>query len=158
MSQEKLNSRNFNPLSLSLIEFIITNESIVQPEYFSIESIVEYDSKIAIAVAFNIDDELIRLEYDIDLETNSKNKSEARAKFSFVFIYEYNDFSQVVKIVDNQVKASAQLGRAIFSVSHSTVRGVLLMKLSNTVIRDFILPVTDPAMEKFMNNNKKNKV
>lgn len=150
MNQEKSNSHKFDPHKLNLIEFIITSESIIQPEYFSKESIFEYDSKIGVTVAFNIVDKLIRLEYDIELNTNSDNEKEAKAVFSVVFIYEYEDFSKVVKIVDKQIKASAHLGTIIFSVSHSTMRGILLMKLSNTVLSDFILPITDPAMDKYM--------
>ncbi|SEH39913.1 hypothetical protein [Chryseobacterium culicis] len=150
MSQEKSNSHKFDPHKLHLIEFFITNESIIQPETFSKESITEYDSKIGVAVAFNIADKLIRLEYDIELNTNSENEKEAKAMFSAIFIYEYEDFSRIVRVVDKQIKASAHLGSIIFSVSHSTMRGILLMKLSNTVLSDFILPITDPAMEKYM--------
>ena len=150
MNQEKSNSHKFDPKKLNLIEFTITRESIIQPEYFSKESLSEYSSKIGVAVAFNIVDKLIRLEYDIELNTNSENDVEAQASFSVVFIYEYEDFSKVIKIVDKQVKVSSQLGAIIFSISHSTMRGVLLMKLANTVMGDFILPIADPAMDKYM--------
>lgn len=154
MSPEKSNSRSFTPLNLNLIEFKIINESINQPEYFDEELLSEYDSKISVNAAFNVKDELIRFDYTIELETSSKNTYEAKANFSFVFIFEYKNFNDVVRVIDKKLKASAPLGRAIFAVSHSTIRGILLMKLGNSVFSNFILPIADPAMENFINKTE----
>ncbi|MGC4129729.1 MAG: hypothetical protein QM564_09275 [Bergeyella sp.] len=64
----------------------------------------------------------------------------------FVFIFHCENFEELTQKIEDEIQVNSNLGLAISAITHSTARGILLIKLSDTVFKDFILPVVKPKL------------
>lgn len=138
--------QRFDADKLSVNSFKILSENIAVPEFFERESIKEFHSTNNLGISFNLEAKLIRAEFVIDINTESGSEVEAQAQYKFVLIYQYDAIEELAVLDGEDLRVDAQLGFAISAITYSTIRGVLLIKLSETVFQDFILPVIKPSL------------
>ena len=142
------NISKFEADRLQILSFKIIEESISIPETFDATLISEFDTTNNIQIAFNLEQKLIRSQFDIEISTVSKNEDQAKTNLKFVFIFHCENFEDLATTEGNDTKIDSNLGYAITTLTHSTARGILLTKLSDTVFADFILPVVKPKLPK----------
>ncbi len=143
------NITKFQAEKLQIVSFKTIEESTSIPETFEESLIAEFHTSNNIQVAFNFEENLIRSQFDIEISTVSTNVKEARTTLKFVFIFHCDNFKDLTKKGNNgEINIDAHLGIAITTITHSTARGILLTKLSDTVFADFILPVVKPKLPK----------
>ncbi len=145
---EKITEDYFDAEKLHLVNFKILEENTLITEIFDENLIIEFDTSNKIDIAYNIEEGLIRSQFDIGISTISGNNNEASAQFKFIFIFHCENFHQLIKDIDEKIKINRNLGIAISTITHSTVRGILLVKLSDTVFSEFILPIIKPKLPK----------
>lgn len=138
--------QRFDADKLAVNSFKILSENISVPEFFQKDSIKNFRINNNFGISFSLDAGLIRAEYIIEIITESDSDEEASAQYKFVLIYHYTNLEEVAILENNELRVDSKLGFAITSVTHSTIRGVLLIKLSETVFRDFILPIIKPTL------------
>ncbi len=140
-------NRPFDPLKISIIEYKMIKGQVDAPEEFSIEWIKLFDSDANYTLGFNFDGNFVKADINIEISTNSegRNKSEAIGKFHFSYIYHIENLSELVTLnEDKSIQVvNFELGAALASLTYSTSRGVLLIRLQGTPFQSFILPVID---------------
>lgn len=137
----------FKAEKLSIRSFKIINEKISVPEFFDEDIIKEFTSTNSIAISFNLEQKLIRAEIEIEINSESDNSEEACASYKFVLIYFCENFEELVNTEGEKLKVNANLGISINAITYSTIRGVLLIKLSETVLNGFVLPIIKPSLQ-----------
>lgn len=136
----------FDAEKLALESFKIISENIFVPEFFDESLIKEFGSTNQLSISFNLEQKLIRAEFDFEILTNSESSEEAKANYKFVLIYSCSNLEELAHADGEELKVNSQLGFAISAISYSTIRGILLIKLSETVFQDFILPIIKPNL------------
>lgn len=137
---------SFDAEKLAVKSFRIINENIFVPEFFDIENIRSFSSKNQLNISFNLEDRLIRAAFDFEIVTNSGSTEEAKGTYKFVLIYHCENLDELVTAENKSLIVNSKLGFAISSISYSTIRGILLVKLNETVFQDFILPIIKPDL------------
>lgn len=137
---------HFDPQKLSVNNFKILSENVEIPEYFERDKINHFVSRNHLSLAFNLEAGLIRTESHIEIESSSSCLEEAKVRYKFIFIYHYEGLEEIASLEDADLRVDAQLGITLSAMTYSTIRGVLLVKLSDTVFQDFILPVIKPSL------------
>lgn len=144
---KKIDINKFDAEKLHFISFKTIEENISVPEFFDENFINEFETTNKVDIAFNIEEKLIRSQFDIEIATISDNKKEAKTNLKFVFIFKCDNMEELAKAQPKDTaEIDASLGFAVSAVSHSTARGILLVKLSDTVFADFILPIVKPRL------------
>ena len=145
----------FNPNNLEIIQFKITQGEIKAPFEFARKAIDSYGTDVNFTVGFNLKKKTARSNINFIITTNSKNEQEeAYAKFSLVFIFKIKNAEEMIEIKKKKiVSINKDLTTAIAAISFSTSRGILLTRLQGTVLKDYILPIMDPANLNEQNNN-----
>ncbi|MBP7174356.1 MAG: hypothetical protein KBA33_09880 [Cloacibacterium sp.] len=136
----------FDAEKLALESFKIISENIFVPEFFDESLIKEFGSTNQLSISFNLEQKLIRAEFDFEILTKSESSEEAKANYKFVLIYSCSNLEELAHADGEELKVNSQLGFAISAISYSTIRGILLIKLSETVFQDFILPIIKPNL------------
>lgn len=131
---------------LEMLSFKIISENTKMPEDFEAELISNYETTYETKLSYNLEKELIRSQYTISITTESDNKVEAKKDFDFVFIFRYHPIEEVYSEEDEQTKVSEQLGISITAITHSTVRGVLIVKLQDDIFGQYVLPIVKPQL------------
>ena len=144
MKNENMNL--FDPEKLHFINYKAIEENTIIPEIFEENLINEFNTSNKIEIAYNLDEKLIRSQFDVKISTISENKEEAKTNLKFVFIFHCENFEELTKHEKGELKVNASLGIAISTITYSTARGILLVKLSDTVFSDFILPIVKPKL------------
>lgn len=131
---------------IHFIEFKILKGQIESPEDFDITSIKGYRNTINFLLSFNLEDNLVKADYDIDVYTNSKNTEEASGCFKLVYIFKIDNLSELAALAKDgkKVEYDNSLGNTLASICHSTTRGILLTRFQGTVLQKYILKVVNP--------------
>lgn len=137
---------SFDAQKLAVKSFKIINENIFVPEFFDIENIQSFSSQNQLNISFNLEDKLIRAAFDFEIVSNSNAEEEAKGTYKFVLIYYCENLDELVTSENKSLIVNSKLGFAISSISYSTIRGILLVKLNETVFQDFILPIIKPDL------------
>lgn len=144
---KKIDINKFDADKLHFVSFKTIEENISVPEFFDGNLINEFDTTNKVDIAFNIEEKLIRTQFDIEVATVSDNEKEAKTNLKLVFIFKCDNMEELAKPQQkNTAEIDANLGFAVSAISHSTARGILLVKLSDTVFADFILPIVQPKL------------
>ena len=144
---KKIDINKFDAEKLHFISFKTIEENISVPEFFEENFINEFETTNKVDIAFNIEEKLIRTQFDIEVATISDNDKEAKTNLKLVFIFKCDNMEELAKAQPKDTaEIDASLGFAVSAVSHSTARGILLVKLSDTVFADFILPIVKPRL------------
>ena len=144
---KKIDINKFDAEKLHFISFKTIEENISVPEFFDENFINEFETTNKVDIAFNIEEKLIRSQFDIEIATISDNEKEAKTNLKFVFIFKCDNMEDLAKAQKkNTAEIDASLGFSVSAISHYTARGILLVKLSDTVFADFILPIVKPKL------------
>ncbi len=135
------------PDKISIVNTKFIKCNIDCPFSFSIEDVVGHDYNIGFNLSFNIEDSLVKADFELKLSTKSKEEieEEATGNFHFVYIYSVENLNELVISDDNnELIINGSLGNAMASITYSTSRGILFARLKGTGLESFILPVIDP--------------
>lgn len=144
---KKIDINKFDAEKLHFISFKTIEENISVPEFFDENLISEFETNNKVDLAFSIEEKLIRTQFDIEVATISDNEVEAKTNLKFVFLFKCDNMNELAKAQQKgTAEIDASLGFAVSAISHSTARGILLVKLSDTVFADFILPIVKPKL------------
>jgi hypothetical protein len=133
-------------------KIIIVNTQIVKcnidcPFDFSLENVQGHEYNLEFDLAFNLDDSMIKADFELKINTKSKEEVEAESvgDFHFVYIFHVENLQELaIPDAKKEISLHGGLGNAIASITYSTSRGLLLARLKGTGLENFILPVIDP--------------
>ncbi len=138
----------FDPEKITILQFTLQKGNIDAPENFSIDKVAGHHTKNDLQLGFNVEQKLIRADYQVEIKTESEgqNKKEAKGQFHFVYLIKVDNLEELAPLNKNQaaVELHSTLANAVASISYSTSRGILLTRLQGTALQKFILPVIDP--------------
>lgn len=136
-----------DPEKITLIEFRMVKVHLDTPEAFDPGKINGYRLDHSMKFSFNPDQQLVKADFFIQLMTEGQADwtGEAQGHFHLVFIYavaNLRDYTQTDP--SGNLTWNATLANALSSLTYSTSRGILMMRLSGTALQSFILPIVDP--------------
>lgn len=134
------------PDKIVIREFRLVKGQLDSPYDFRVGNIKSFDFNVSLNAGVNLDENLVRAEFQITIKTVSEEKAvEASADYSITFIYFLEDLNEHVMIMENdEIDWNPYLANAIASITYSTTRGILWSRFQGTVMEKFILPVVDP--------------
>lgn len=138
----------FDPEKIALIDYKMIKGQVDTPENFDISKVVGHQLDNSLQLGFNLEDKLAKADFTVSIKTNSKdqNESEASGNFHFIFIYRIENLEELAKPEKNKrLDLNPRLANALSSVTYSTSRGILLMRLQGTALQNFILPIINPS-------------
>lgn len=142
-----LDNNLFSPEKIMLTEFKLLREQLNVPEFFDSASSTGFHIDNSLQLGFSLADKLVKVDFSIEIKTASKGRltEEAVASFLFVFIYTIDNLEELAKPDKKKIIAiDPELGNALSSITYSTARGILLMRLQGTALQHFVLPVINP--------------
>lgn len=142
-----LDNEFFDPEKISILEFKFIKGQVETPEGFEVDKVQGNNVENSLQFGFNIEDKLVKADFQITLKTNSsgKNSIEASGIFHLVYIYKVENLEKLATIVkENHLDINPWLANALASITYSTSRGVLITRLQGTAFQGFMLPVIDP--------------
>lgn len=130
----------------------IANSAIVK---FHIDSPFDFQSKnvktneisMEYNMAFNLEDKLVKIDFQVEVLTESKseNLEEARGTFHFVYVFHVENLEELVTSdKKNRIELNGLLANVLASITYSTTRGMLMVRLKGTAFESFVLPIIDP--------------
>ncbi len=138
----------FDPEKISLVEFKMIKGQVDTPESFELGKVVGHQLENSLQLGFNLKDKLAKADFIVSIKTDScgKNTSEAIGNFHLIFIYSIENLEELAILEkNNKLILNSGLANALSSVTYSTSRGILLIRLQGTALQNFILPIIDPA-------------
>ena len=130
----------------------IANSTIVKchidnPFDFQSDHVKNNELRLEYNMSFNIEDKLVKIDFQVEVVTdsNGENSEEAKGDFHFVFVYHMENLQDLVTAEkENQFELSGVLANVLASITYSTTRGLLMVKVKGTALENFILPVINP--------------
>ncbi len=143
------------PDKIHIMDFKILHGQIESSESIVVDKIKEYEFKVGFKTGFNYSKLLVKADYIINVEAISagKSKNRASASFHFVFVFKIDNLNDFLEEDKTSIIVSVLIGTTLASISHSTVRGILLTRFQGTALQHFILPVIDPKLLIIPNKN-----
>ncbi len=142
-----LDNNAFNPDKLSILEYKLIKGQIDTPEDLVVDHIEGYNLDNTLQLSFNLEEKLIKADFKVDIRTDSKGKNpnEALGVFHLAFIFRIENLDKLVILnKKNVVELHPHLGNALSSITYSTTRGILMIKVQGTALQNFILPIINP--------------
>lgn len=137
----------FDPKKMALVNFKMIKGQVETPEDFDFTQIAGHHLEHSFQFAFNLDEGLIKTEFLVKIMTDSKgnNEGEATGNFHLTFIYSIENLNKLaIEDKDDTLDLNPALANALSSVTYSTTRGILLVRLQGTALQNFILPIINP--------------
>jgi len=138
----------FDPEKIKMIDHKLLSGQIETPEEFMIENVIDFDVENTLQMSFNLDKNLVKVDFSVIVKTKSEraNDHEAQGSYHFIYIYRIENIEALTKKSDtNLTEVDARLATALSSISYSTSRGILLTRMQGTAFQHFILPIIDPG-------------
>lgn len=145
MSAEKQGS--LVPEKINIVNTQIVKCNIDCPFDFSLDNVQGHDYNLDFDMAFNLDDGLVKADFELKVTTKSKEEveTEATGDFHFVYIFHVENLQELAVPDENkEIALHGGLGNALASITYSTSRGMLFARLKGTGLENFMLPVIDP--------------
>ena len=138
--------KKIEPEKIIIREFRLIKGLIDSPFEFRISAIKSFDFNVDFNTGFNLQDSLIKADFNIQISTISGQATEeAKCTYHFVFIYHLDGLNEHAQLTpEGTIDWNPFLANAIASITYSTSRGILMSRFQGTVMKDFILPVIDP--------------
>lgn len=138
-------------INFRFAEIQIISKSLSQPPINGIKGNVSFDIKYEIKV--QAENKIVIGFVTIGVREEEK-KTEYLANFNLAYIFEIIDFSNVIKLTqENLYHVPQQLEDTIKQVGISTSRGVVFSELRGTYLHNYIMPVID--IQAFNTSNSK---
>lgn len=144
----------FQPEKIKLIDCKTIKTEINAPENFDIGNITGHQLEHTFQLAFNLEEKLCKADITVRIQSNSQESQPegSHCYFHFAFIYRIENLEELaIPAKNNRLNINPSLANALASVTYSTTRGLLIVKLQGTPLQNFILPVIDPG--KLVQNN-----
>ena len=135
------------PDKIHILDTQILRCNIKCPFGFDSTRVQKYDFDLDFNLAFNLDDLLVKADFELNILTISEDsiQKEAKGRFHFIYIYKVENLQELAIPDKNQeIELNGNLGNALASITYSTSRGILFARLRGTGLENFILPVIDP--------------
>lgn len=145
MSAEK--QGNLVPEKINIVNTQIVKCNIDCPFDFSLENVQGHEYNLEFDMAFNLNDAMVKADFELKVTTKSKEQieTEATGDFHFVYIFHVENLQELAVPDENkELELHAGLGNALASITYSTSRGMLFARLKGTGLENFMLPVIDP--------------
>ncbi len=137
----------FDPEKITLIDFKMIKGQVDTPENFDISKVKGHQLDNSLQLGFNLEEKLAKADFTVSVQTNSKgkNESEATGNFHLIFIYRIENLEELaIPAKNSRLVLNSGLSNALSSVSYSTSRGILLIRLQGTALQNFVLPIINP--------------
>lgn len=142
------NKQALQPEKININEFKLVKGHIESPFEFDQEKVDGHSFNVNFEMGFNLDDSLVKADFEVEVITKSEpaQAEEAKGLFYFVYIFHVENLNELAKYDERKrlVNIEAGLGNALASITYSTSRGILMTRFNGTALKDFILPVIDP--------------
>lgn len=135
------------PEKINIVNTQIVKCNISCPFDVSLENVQGHEYNLEFELAFNLDDSMVKADFELTVTTKSAEQveSEASGDFHFVFIYHIENLNELaVPNKNKEITLHGGLGNALASITYSTSRGMLFSQLRGTGLEGFMLPVIDP--------------
>ncbi len=136
------------PKKISILDFKIIKGAIESPYDFDIEKVTAHPFKVNLDLGFNLEDKLVKADFDVEVltESGAEKQEEAQGIFHFVFVFSVENLEELAipTTKKNKIEVDGGLGNALAAISYSTARGILMTRFQGTALENFILPVIDP--------------
>jgi len=141
MNHDSISILEVNLNSMAVHSPIGLDADDIRSHAFDVQFSAEYDAKEEFAMA------VLEVQAGtISDASEAEDEEEGDAAFTFTILFKVDGMSQyLVEGADGDVQAVNELAEALASISLSTVRGLMSGYLNNTALKNFILPVVDPA-------------
>ncbi len=137
----------FDPEKITLVDFKMIKGQVDTPENFDISKVVGHQLDNSLQLGFNLEDKLAKADFTVSIKTDSKgeNDSEATGNFHLIFIYRIENLEELaISEKNDRLILNPGLANALSSVTYSTSRGILLIRLQGTALQNFVLPIINP--------------
>lgn len=149
-------NNSFDPEKIIILECKMTKGQVDTPAEFDVHHIKSYQLDNSLQLGFNLEEKLAKAELSIAIKTQSEpvnfTSKEATGTFHFVFIYRIDNLQEFISTDKHTMNVHPVLGNALSSITYSTARGILLVRLQGTALQNFILPVINP--NSLLHNNE----
>ncbi len=141
-----MDKKTIQPEKIVIKEFRLIKGQLDSPYDFRISGIKSFDFNVNLAIGVNIDENLIKSDFDLTVATVSDAETtEANASYQITFLFLVDNLNEHAQTQDDGfVDWNPYLANAIASITYSTARGILWSRFQGTVMENFILPVIDP--------------
>lgn len=137
---------NFNPESISMIDFKLLKGSVETPETFDISDVTGHEIENHLELGFSVEDNLARAELAIKIETKSSSEqTEATCNYLLVYLFRIEKMNLYVDLKDNIIQVHPALNNSLAALAYSTSRGILISRLQGTAFDNLILPVVNSS-------------
>jgi hypothetical protein len=96
---------------------------------------------------FNLDKEIIRLDFTIELHAIQSNSKKIKGNYTTEHLFLVNDLSAWIDKTEDQYEVNTELEDMLTDIAWSTIRGLLRHKFTGTQFAKFILPVKSPTAD-----------
>lgn len=137
----------FDPEKIDLIDFKMIKGQVDTPESFDISKVLGHQLDNSLQLGFNLEGKLAKADFTVSVKTDSKggNENEAFGSFHLIFIYRIENLDELaIPEKNNRLNLNPGLANALSSVTYSTSRGILLIRLQGTALQNFVLPIINP--------------
>jgi hypothetical protein len=137
----------FEPEKFTFQEFKMVKGQVDAPEQFDPGKVEAFLLDNSLQLGFNLEQKLVKADFTVDIKSVSKgaNQNESHGIFHLVFIYHIDNLEELATPdKNNLIQMHPALGNALSSLTYSTARGILMIKLQGTALQNFVLPVINP--------------
>jgi len=138
---------SFDPEKIKIVEFKMVKAQIDEPEVFESEDVEGHLLDNSLQFGFNLEEKLVKADFTIEIKTKSKgqNTSEVSGNFHLLYIYHVENLNELATSDDkNLIILHPSFANALSSVTYSTSRGILMIRLQGTALQNFVLPIINP--------------
>jgi hypothetical protein len=142
-----LDKNIFDPEKMSLIDFKMIKGQVEIPENFDASKVAGHQLDNSLQLSFNLEGKMAKADFAVSVKTDSKgeNDNEASGNFHLIFIYRIENMEELAILEKNKrLNLNPALANALSSVTYSTSRGILLIRLQGTALQNFVLPIINP--------------
>jgi len=114
---------------------------------FQSEKVKTNEIKMEYNIAFNLEDKLVKIDFQVEVITDSKgeNLEEAKGTFHLVYVFHVENLEELATSdKKNRIELNGLLANVLASITYSTTRGMLIVRLKGTAFENFVLPIIDP--------------
>lgn len=136
------------PNKIHILDFKVLRSQIESPFEFDLEKVINHSFQVGFDLSFNLDDLLVKTDFNFEIVTESESDQteEAKGVFHFAFVFRVENLKDLIDIKKESREniIDSGLANAVASITYSTSRGILMVRFQGTAFKNFILPVIDP--------------
>jgi hypothetical protein len=137
--------------SISILEVNLNSMAVHSPIGLEADDIRSHAFDVQFSAEYDAEEEFAMAVIEVQAGTISdaseaEGEEEGDAAFTFTILFKVDGIAEYLVEGDtSDVLAVNELAEALASISLSTVRGMMSGYLNHTALKNFILPIVDPA-------------